>query len=91
MGSSDVKFAIDLDKVFEKHKDFCSYEAEVFPGLVYRMIEPKIVLLIFVSGKLVLTGAKKKSDIDQAFQNIFPILVDAKKKKVDSVSGGTLN
>jgi transcription initiation factor TFIID TATA-box-binding protein len=32
VGSSDVKFAIDLDKVFEKHKEFCSYEAEVFPG-----------------------------------------------------------
>jgi transcription initiation factor TFIID TATA-box-binding protein len=56
------------------------------------MIEPKIVLLIFVSGKLVLTGAKKKSDIDQAFQNIFPILVDAKKKRVnESVNRETLN
>jgi transcription initiation factor TFIID TATA-box-binding protein len=32
VGSSDVKFAIDLDKVFENHKEFCSYEAEVFPG-----------------------------------------------------------
>ena len=50
------------------------------------MMEPKIVLLIFVSGKLVLTGAKKKSDIDQAFQNIFPILVDAKKKRVNDTS-----
>jgi transcription initiation factor TFIID TATA-box-binding protein len=51
------------------------------------MMDPKIVLLIFVSGKLVLTGAKKKSDIDQAFQNIYPILVDAKKKKVNEATG----
>ena len=50
------------------------------------MMEPKIVLLIFVSGKLVLTGAKKKSDIDEAFTKIYPILADAKKKKVTSAS-----
>jgi transcription initiation factor TFIID TATA-box-binding protein len=28
------------------------YEPELFPGLIYRMTEPKIVLLIFVSGKV---------------------------------------
>ncbi|RWW29552.1 hypothetical protein GW17_00005921 [Ensete ventricosum] len=36
------------------------YEPELFPGLIYRMKQPKIVLLIFVSGKIVLTGAKVK-------------------------------
>lgn len=35
---------------------FCSYEPELFPGLIYRMVKPRIVLLIFVSGKVVLTG-----------------------------------
>lgn len=34
------------------------YEPELFPGLIYRMVTPKIVLLIFVSGKVVLTGGK---------------------------------
>lgn len=28
------------------------YEPELFPGLIYRMADPKIVLLIFVSGKV---------------------------------------
>ncbi len=37
---------------------FIQYEPELFPGLIYRMVQPKIVLLIFVSGKIVLTGAK---------------------------------
>lgn len=32
------------------------YEPEIFPGLIYRMKVPKVVLLIFVSGKVVLTG-----------------------------------
>jgi len=38
------------------------------------MISPKIVLLIFVSGKIVLTGAKTKTDIDTAFGNIVRVL-----------------
>ena len=47
------------------------------------MMEPKIVLLIFVSGKLVLTGAKKKKDIETAFQKIYPVLIAAKKKRIE--------
>lgn len=39
------------------------YEPELFPGLIYRMKQPKIVLLIFVSGKIVLTGAKVVSSL----------------------------
>ena len=39
------------------HHSFFSYEPELFPGLIYRMVRPRIVLLIFVSGKVVLTGA----------------------------------
>lgn len=41
---------------------------EVFPGLRYRMNEPKITLLIFVSGKVVITGAKCREDVDKAFE-----------------------
>lgn len=36
------------------------YEPELFPGLIYRMVTPKIVILIFVSGKVVLTGGKAR-------------------------------
>jgi transcription initiation factor TFIID TATA-box-binding protein len=62
--------------------DFCSYEPEVFPGLIYRMMDPWIVILIFVSGKIVLTGVKTKKEIDLAFEKIFPVLENAKKKKI---------
>jgi transcription initiation factor TFIID TATA-box-binding protein len=39
--------------------DNVMYEPEQFPGLIYRMTEPKVVLLLFASGKLVITGAKR--------------------------------
>lgn len=55
------------------------YEPELFPGLIYRMVDPKIVLLIFVSGKVVLTGAKRREEIYQAFENIYPVLKEFKK------------
>ena len=44
------------------------------PFQIYRMIKPKIVLLIFVSGKIVLTGAKVREEIYQAFELIYPVL-----------------
>jgi len=39
------------------------YEPEQFPGLIYRMEDPKVVILLFASGKLVCTGAKKEEDV----------------------------
>lgn len=50
-----------------------TYQPELFPGLIYRMMKPKIVLLIFVSGKIVLTGAKVREEIYQAFELIYPV------------------
>lgn len=50
------------------------YEPELFPGLIYRMKQPKIVLLIFVSGKIVLTGAKVMHAVSRTFQVFFSLL-----------------
>ncbi len=79
VGSIDVKFSIRLEYFHTCHSQFCSYEPELFPGLIYRMLKPKVVLLIFVSGKVVITGAKLRSEINEAFENIYPILKAFKK------------
>ncbi len=63
---------------YSPHRRFCSYEPEIFPGLVYRMLNPAITLLIFANGKVVLTGAKKGEDLFDAFASIYPILLDYK-------------
>eukprot|EP00258_Populus_trichocarpa_P023644 XP_024439663.1 TATA-box-binding protein 2 isoform X2 [Populus trichocarpa] len=55
------------------------YEPELFPGLIYRMKQPKIVLLIFVSGKIVITGAKVREETYTAFENIYPVLTEFRK------------
>lgn len=46
------------------------YEPEQFPGLIYRMENPRAVLLIFTSGKLVCTGTKKEKDVYRAIEKI---------------------
>jgi len=46
------------------------YEPEQFPGLIYRMDEPKVVILLFASGKLVCTGAKKEQDVYDAVHKL---------------------
>ena len=46
------------------------YEPEQFPGLVYRMSDPKVVILLFGSGKLVITGGKKPEDAANAVDRI---------------------
>jgi transcription initiation factor TFIID TATA-box-binding protein len=50
------------------------YEPEQFPGLIHRMIDPKTVLLLFASGKLVCTGAKKESDVYRSVHNLHALL-----------------
>ncbi|KAF0929742.1 hypothetical protein E2562_024434 [Oryza meyeriana var. granulata] len=79
VGSCDVKFPIRLEGLAYSHGAFSSYEPELFPGLIYRMKQPKIVLLIFVSGKIVLTGAKNRKEIYAAFENMYPVLTEYRK------------
>jgi hypothetical protein len=46
------------------------YEPEQFPGLIYRLKEPKAAILLFRSGKAVCTGARQPSEIEEAVEKI---------------------
>ncbi len=50
------------------------YEPEQFPGLIHRMADPKTVILLFASGKLVCTGAKKETEVFRAVRNLHTTL-----------------
>lgn len=47
------------------------YEPEQFPGLIYRLTDPHVVLLIFSSGKMVITGAKSEDEVFLSVRNVF--------------------
>lgn len=50
------------------------YEPEQFPGLIHRMLDPKTVILVFSSGKLVCTGAKNEKDVYRSVNNLHSLL-----------------
>lgn len=66
-GDLNIKLDMDLMAISLNH---VSYEPEVFPGLIYRLKSPKVVFLLFTSGKIVCVGAKSETDVKLAIQNL---------------------
>jgi transcription initiation factor TFIID TATA-box-binding protein len=90
VGTLDVGFPIRLEGLVYAHSTFASYEPELFPGLIYRLVSPRVVFLIFVSGKIVITGAKKETDLTEALAKMYPVLVEFRKQKVTVIPGTTV-
>jgi len=75
VGTADVGGEVDLEDA-SGILDNVMYEPEQFPGLIYRMGEPKVVILIFRSGKLVLTGGKSEDQVHEAIEKMVSILIE---------------
>jgi transcription initiation factor TFIID TATA-box-binding protein len=73
VASASLGGKVDLEKTVSTLRKTI-YEPEQFPGLIYRMDEPKVVMLIFASGSLVCTGAKKEQDVYDAVHKLHVIL-----------------
>ena len=59
---TETAMGLGLDKI--------EYEPEQFPGMVYRITEPKVAMLLFSSGKIVCTGAKNVEDVEKAAEKL---------------------
>ncbi|MCK4456495.1 MAG: TATA-box-binding protein [Thermoplasmata archaeon] len=71
VASSDLETEINLNAIaISLGLEKVEYEPEQFPGLVYRIDDPKVVVLLFGSGKLVCTGARKPDDVKRAVEKI---------------------
>ena len=90
VGHVDVKFPIHLEEMLNQltqeardNQRPCEvdYHSDIFPGMFFRMIRPKVVVLIFASGKVIITGAKRRTEIQEAFNNIYPLLKRFQFKK----------
>ena len=66
VASGDLHTFIDLNMATIAMENVM-YEPEVFPGVIYRMKDPKTVFLIFSTGKIVCVGAKSKEIVKEAF------------------------
>ena len=89
IASYDVKFKICLPKLFNEINtliniskniyNYVKYNSDNFPGLIFYMNDLKVSLLVFEYGKVVISGAKKKEEIEEIFRNIYPLLIESKK------------
>src|SRR3970282_258985 len=71
VATSDLGAKIDLNAVaISLGLGKVEYEPEQFPGLVYRIDVPKVVVLLFASGKLVCRGDRKPQGVEQAVEGI---------------------
>ncbi|KAL4147572.1 hypothetical protein PRNP1_011328 [Phytophthora ramorum] len=84
VGSTDVRFRVRLEGLARDHIRFCTYEPEMFPGLIYRMMHPKCTLLIFISGKIVITGCESPAEGEKALGKIFPALLQYRLREDSS-------
>jgi transcription initiation factor TFIID TATA-box-binding protein len=75
VASGNLHSKIDLE-VAADILDNVMYEPEQFPGLIYRMRDPKTVLLLFSSGKLVCTGAKSEAMVYESVGKVLEVLKD---------------
>ncbi len=77
VASGDIDYYVNLEKAAYLLEN-SMYEPEQFPGLIYRMRNPRVVLLIFSSGKMVITGAKEESEVEKAVHKIATRLKELK-------------
>jgi len=75
VASANLQNRVDLETAADIMENVM-YEPEQFPGLIYRMGEPKVVMLLFSSGKLVCTGAKHEDMVREAVEKLHDILED---------------
>ncbi len=76
VASTQIKAQLSLEEITMSLEN-AEYEPEQFPGLVYRITDPRVAFLIFNSGKIICTGAQRTSDIHLALAKL--------KEKLESI------
>ncbi|KAK8870919.1 hypothetical protein M9Y10_008832 [Tritrichomonas musculus] len=76
VASGSCNFRVGLEAIASNSmiSKFAKYNPEIFSGLIFKIPDPQVTLLIFASGKIIFTGAKELDDLDRAAAFIMPIL-----------------
>jgi len=68
VASATIEQKLDLNEITKKFPD-TEWNQDQFPGLIRRLLDPKTMILLFASGKLVCTGARKESDVYRSIKS----------------------
>jgi len=66
--------SLDLEAMYSRLNLHCTYQKNMFPGLIYRPHASPVVLLCFFSGKIVITGGKTERDVMEGWRRLWPTL-----------------
>ena len=72
----DQGLHVDLTAFHSAENIYCTYQRNMFPGLIFRPPESPVVFLVFNSGKIVLTGAKSTMDLYYGWQKFWPTICE---------------
>jgi transcription initiation factor TFIID TATA-box-binding protein len=84
--------SLDLEAMYSRLNLHCTYQKNMFPGLIYRPHASPVVLLCFFSGKIVITGGKTEQDVMEGWKRLWPTLQvfvkegagEAKRRRVEA-------
>ncbi|TKA33159.1 hypothetical protein B0A50_00712 [Salinomyces thailandicus] len=88
VANADTRILIRLEGLHAKCVGFTEFEPELFPGLVFRMVEPRVTLLVFARGKVVFLGARRREELEEAVRKVWPLLLEFRMGEVGFVGGG---
>ena len=77
----ELNFGLDLNKLYMNICEYdininCKFDKKIFPGIIMNIND--INITIFESGKIVISGAKNKKDIEMMFKQIYPMINSSK-------------
>jgi transcription initiation factor TFIID TATA-box-binding protein len=78
VATTDLNCMIRLEGFHQKHSNFVSFEPEIFAGLVYEFLRPKLKMIAFANGKAIFVGARHIEDVYYAFEQVYPTLMEFK-------------
>lgn len=93
VSSVNLIFPVDLDKFAQNNTIECNYDPSLFPGAIWRSNKQdnSMVVLIFNSGRMVITGAKKICDINATYDEVLPLVTEAKVDENKKTTTTTLD
>ncbi len=71
VASTELNFLLKLDELSNDYGACAGYEPDLFPGLILRIQNPKVVYLFFRSGRIVITGARSRDVIQTSFRDVY--------------------
>ncbi|MBS3816881.1 MAG: TATA-box-binding protein [Candidatus Thermoplasmatota archaeon] len=90
VASSSIGGELDLWEVHEALDD-SEYDPDSFPGLIFKLEEPKTSLLLFSSGKVVCTGAVAVEEPQKSVEKVKKLLNENGVETADEVKAEIQN